>query len=379
REENGLNRTVVLVFLIDALGWEIAEHFEFGDGMLEQRSSLGTVLGYSSAAIPSLLSGARPVEHGSWSMFRRADNGGSFRFTRGVPVLPHALEWRARPYVRRLVDRGGKVRAYYDLYEIPLHLLHRFDVGQKGNPFEPGGLSVETVFDWMRARGIRYHLWDYRTAEEQNLRDAEAALTDAPDVLFVYTAELDALMHRVGIFHDDVRARLRRYMEFMTSMRDAAARTGVALKTVVLSDHGMTDVTGTVDVWGALERAGLRAGRDYLAFFDSTMARFWGGGRALAVAGEAMGARGRRLSDDELAGLGCLFPDRSYGDTVFLAEPGTLIVPSFMGSRAIAAMHGYHPDDRFSRGCFMTDASVAAPDSILGFKSFLQSLLGGVR
>jgi hypothetical protein len=43
-----------------------------------------------------------------------------------------------------------------------------------------------------------------------------------------------------------------------------------------------------------------------------------------------------------------------------------------MGSAPIAAMHGYDPDDRFSKGCIMSDASDApAPASLLGFKSFL--------
>jgi hypothetical protein len=268
-----MERRVTLVFLIDALGWQIAERFAFASARLPQRRELGTVLGYSSAAIPSLLSGATPVEHGSWSMFRRAGAGGTFRFLRALPPLPHALEWRLRPWVRRWVDRREHVGAYYDLYEIPLHLLSHFELGQTGNSFEPGGLAAETVFDWMRARGVRYRLWDYRSDEEANFAQAERALSDPPDVLFVYTAELDALMHRVGIFHDDVCARLARYESFLASMADAAARAGVALDTVILSDHGMTDVTRTVDVIGALDDAGLKAGKDYVAFFDSTMAQ----------------------------------------------------------------------------------------------------------
>ena len=374
-----MQRPVVLVFLIDALGWAIAERFEFTRGVLPVRQPLDTVLGYSSAAIPSLLSGASPAQHGSWSMFRRASRGGSFSSLRRLPRLPNALEWRARRYVRRWIDRGGAVGAYYDLYEIPLHLLHHFDIAQKGSPFDPGGLRTETVFDWMLANGVRYRLWDYRTDEKRNFAEAEASFVDAPDVVFVYTAELDALMHRVGIFDGAVATRLRGYDAFLASMRKAAARAGRNLTTVILSDHGMTDVTATVDVWGALEADGLRAGRDYLAFFDSTMARFWGDGRALAVAERAFASRGRRLGSEELASLGCHFPDGEYGDTVFLADPGVLIVPSFMGSRAIAAMHGYHPGDSFSRGCFLTDAEIAAPSSILGFKGFLEAVVRGER
>ena len=104
-------RPVVLVFLVDALGWEIVEQFGFGRDEFAVRSPLGTVLGYSAAAIPSLLSGATPAEHGSWAMFRRADTRGSFDFMRHVPRLPHPLEWRARRWVRRYSDARGDVRA----------------------------------------------------------------------------------------------------------------------------------------------------------------------------------------------------------------------------------------------------------------------------
>ena len=369
-----MGRPVLLVLLVDALGWEIVERFGFGRDEFGVRAPLGTVLGYSSAAIPSLLSGATPAEHGSWSMFRRADRDGSFAFLARLPRIPHALEWRARHWVRRYLDARGAVRSYYSLYEVPLHLLHRFDVGLKGDPFQPGGLPRETVFDWMTQRGVRYRLWYYTTDEAANLSAAEAALGDDSDVLFVYTAELDALMHRVGIFHESVEVRLRRYAGFLASMRRRAREKDIALTTVVLSDHGMTDVTAVADPWGAMNARGLTLGRDYLGFYDSTMLRVWGGEPVIRAATEAMGDQGRRLSDDDLRAQGCLFPGREYGDAVILADPGVLIVPSYMGAAPIAAMHGYDPDDRFSRGCFMSDATNApATASLLGFKSYLSS------
>lgn len=369
-----MGRPVLLVLLVDALGWEIAERFGFGRDEFPVRAPLGTVLGYSSAAIPSLLSGATPAEHGSWSMFRRAERDGSFAFLSHMPRIPHALEWRARHWVRRYIDSRGTVRSYYSLYEVPLHLLHRFDVGLKGDPFQPGGLPSETVFDWMSRRGVRYRLWYYTTDEAANLSAAEAALGDDSDVVFVYTAELDALMHRVGIFHESVNARLQRYTSFLAAMRSRARAKNIALTTVVLSDHGMTDVTTVADPWGAMNERGLRLGRDYLGFYDSTMLRVWGDESVIAAAEEAIGPNGRRLSDGELRAEGCFFPGREYGDAVILANPGVLIVPSFMGAAPIAAMHGYDPHDSLSQGCFMSDANDApAPASLLGFKSYLSS------
>lgn len=370
-----MTRRVTLVFLVDALGWEIAEHYRFGMETFRGRAALGTVLGYSSTAIPSLLTGATPDEHGLFSMFRAAGEHGTFGFLRGLPRLPHAVDWRARRWVRRWVDRRGVLKSYYDLYEIPVHVLHRFDVAQRGDPFQPDGLPRESVFDWMRARGTRYRVWYYRTPEEENFHEATDALSGDAEVLFVYTAELDALMHRVGIVHEAVAAKLARYEAFLDAAQQQARASGVDLSIVLLSDHGMTAVTRAVDVWGGLERRGLVLGRDYVAFFDSTMVRVWGHAGVEAAVAEEFAGAGRALDDDELDSFGCRFPDGRYGRRIFLADPGVLVVPSFMGSRPIAAMHGYDPRDRFSRGCFMTTQPGTMPASILGFKSHFQRML----
>ena len=90
-------------------------------------------------------------------------------------------------------------------------------------------------------------------------------------------------------------------------------------------------------------------------------------------------ASGRRIDDDELRALGCFFPLHDYGDAVVLADPGVLIVPSFMGSAPLAAMHGYHPDDRFSKGCFLSDAPRSGPESLLGFKPYFERLVTELR
>lgn len=376
-----MGKPLTVVFLIDALGWEIVRRFDFCAGLLENRARLGTVLGYSAAAIPSLLSGATPVEHGQWAMWRKAAPGSSpFRYLRFVPPLPHPLEWRARHLVRRWTDRRGVIAGYYDLYEIPVHLLAEFDVSQHRDPYQPGGLDCETVFDRFISRGISYRLWYYKTPEADNMGELIEALPGDDDVLFLYTAELDALMHRVGIFDVAVEKKLRGYERFIGSLFRGAKRAGRDLTVHVLSDHGMADVHDSYDVWGAMNAAGFKLGRDYLAFFDSTMARFWGGDEARsAAAGMVAEANaGRELSDDELAAFGCLFEDRSYGDAVLVANPGVMFVPSFMGGTRIAAMHGYDPDDRFSLGCFLTsNGGGGLPGSILDFKNYLFAQMKG--
>ena len=42
----------------------------------------------------------------------------------------------------------------------------------------------------------------------------------------------------------------------------------------VISDHGMADVIGDADVISKIKETGLKYGKDYVAMYDSTMARF---------------------------------------------------------------------------------------------------------
>ena len=363
-----------VVLLIDALGWELVRETGFCDSLLSRRAPLGTVLGYSAAAIPSLLSGRTPAEHGSWAMYRRATSGSPFSFLKLLPPLPHALDWRMRRLTRRLTDRRGVISGYYDLYDIPVHVLGHFDVAQHQDPYRPGGLSCPTVFDAFIERSVPYRLWYYRTAERDNMDELVSAVGGGERVLFLYTAELDALMHRVGVFEDEVRARLERYEHFLERVLETAAARGLDAHVYVLSDHGMTPVDRSVDLWGELERQGVRLGRDYLAFFDSTMARLWCDDDVLEVASRYLAETGggRVLTAEELERFGCHFPDDRYGRHVLLADPGVMVVPSFMGRERIAAMHGYDPDDRYSIGCFLTsDERGELPASILDFKDYL--------
>lgn len=367
--------------MIDALGWEIVEHFKFCESLLAERVALDTVLGYSSAAIPSLLSGCPPSEHGAWSMYRLADKRSPFWYARYLPGLPHALEWRARRAIRWITDKRAGIDGYYDLYDVPLSQLGRFDVAHYGDPYEPGGMSRQTIFDGLVEADVPYRLWYYKTPEAHNMsRLLSAVADDEYDLLFLYTADLDALMHRVGIFDASVGEHLDSYQRFIEEVFLCGKNSGRDVSLYVVSDHGMTDVHTAVDLWGEMERRGLKLGKHYVAFYDSTMARFWCDEHVRSAAADILGTdgAGRLLSDGELEERGCLFSDRAYGETIFLASPGVMIVPSFMGRVKIAAMHGYDPDDIFSKGCFLTnDRSGTPPSSILDFKSYLLERVPG--
>ena len=77
--------------LVDALGWELIKDRPFLDDVLVEKRWLQTILGYSSGAIPSILCGRYPSEHGHWNLFYRAPATSPFRWSRALRPLPRAL------------------------------------------------------------------------------------------------------------------------------------------------------------------------------------------------------------------------------------------------------------------------------------------------
>src|SRR5689334_10048098 len=85
------NRKLKLFLLIDALGWPYvqAEHFLFD--LLPHRRSLRTALGFSSGAIPTILTGQPPTSTGHWNLFYYDPKGSPFRWLRYFAFLPDTI------------------------------------------------------------------------------------------------------------------------------------------------------------------------------------------------------------------------------------------------------------------------------------------------
>ena len=60
-------------------------------------------------------------------------------------------------------------------------------------------------------------------------------------------------------------------------------------------------------------------------------------------------------------------------DTDFLANPGTLICPSFMGKTMLAGMHGYDPDHPDSVASLLTSAPTdCAPQGLWDMRTYMR-------
>lgn len=358
--------TLDLHVFIDALGWKILGRRSFLDDLLPHRQPLRTVLGYSCAAVPSLLTGCTPEEHGRLSFYYYAPEASPFQgVSRALRLLPSPLanRGRVRRYLSKFVARQLGFTGYFQLYNVPFKHLHLFTTCEQSDIFGPGGISpCRSIFDVLREAQIDFHCSDWRSSEGTNLLSALTAVSrPETEWAFVYLPGLDGLMHEVGTRSPAVEEKLKFYEGWIRRLERNARRHHGHVRLTVMSDHGMSDVKQHCDVEGIIDRLGLRFGIDYVAFYDSTMARFWYLSDAAKPKIEKCLnslSRGVVLDESQLKQYGADFSAHRFGETIFLIDPGNLLVPSFMGRTGLAAMHGYSPNDADS------DASIAYSEEV---------------
>ena len=359
-----------LFVFVDACGWEIIKDHPFARAHAPHRRKLRSVFGYSSACIPSILSGRWPSEHRNWCYFVYDPPNSPFRDLRHLRWLPRALTSRRffRHRLSRILKVHLKFRGYFDLYNIPFEYISMFDFSEKKNPLQPGGLNRgPNIFDYMQDRGIAWHVSNPKVGERQNL---DALLSDIRgekiDFGFLYWPDLDGVLHRVGNTSPEVPAKLSSYEPWLDELMACAHEHYEEVRLTIFSDHGMANCDRLIDLRARIDPLGLKMGVDFAVVYDSTMARFWFfNERARALVTECLRTvpEGRILADKELEHLGTLFADRYFGELIFLVDEGVLIVPSHMGERPIRAMHGYHPDAAHSYASMLTNYS-DVPDGV---------------
>ena len=354
--------SVQIFVLIDALGWVFIQDRDFASDVLPYRRPLRTVLGYSSGAIPTILTGRVPAEHGHWNLYYLDPVASPFRWLRPFAFLPDALinHRMTRRVVKEIGRRALGLGPLFDVCMNP-RFLPWFNWVEKRNIYAPGGVAGGSIFDELGRQQTRHRVYSYHQFTDREILDrAQQDLARGETgFVFLYLSEMDRFLHG----HCDPDAELDRQLDWYAArLRAVFARAREVdpdASFTVLSDHGMTPVRQTFNLVAEIERLRLTMPDDYLAVYDSTMARFWffsdRGRRAIT---ECLGSIscGRILGDAELRDLGILFPDRRYGELVFLLEPGWLIGGSDFNGHGWtpAGMHGYHPDDRYSDGIFLS-------------------------
>ncbi len=343
---------VLICVLLDGLGYELVQQMSFLGNLFEDVRPLKTVLGYSCAAQPSILTGLSPAEHGGLCVYYRSPKS-IFGWMRMLPLLPNMF--RRRRLIKEAVDltrRFFRITGYFNIWAIPYELLPRFQFYERKGFYTRHPLKeISTILDEARDKGISVSSYYWNTPKDQIFSETEDKLVARQARFhYLYIAGTDSLLHANGNDLGSVENELRGYADQIRRIHRIAKENYSEVELMVFSDHGMLDVTKSVDAMTPISKLPYRLGEDYLAFYDATMVRFWFDNPScrqpiMEVMANIEGLR--LLSDRELEGLGSLFPDHRYGEAIYLAEGGTIISPSFFGrsEHIRGGMHGYHPQE----------------------------------
>jgi len=371
-----------LFIFIDACGWEIIRNDPFAKALAPNRRRLESVFGYSSACVPSILSGRWPDEHRNWCYFVYDPKNSPFKPLRPLRHLPTAITSRRifRRWLSKLIKLKLGFRGYFDLYNIPFGHISLFDFTEKKSPLKPSGMNQgANIFDFLEDREIAYHVSDPAKCETENRDDLLVELESGSiDFAFVYWPELDGLLHRVGNLSPQIEPKLRQYEDWICQLVRTASGSYQDVRLYIFSDHGMANCDSFLDLKSTINALPVKMERDYAVVYDSTMARFWffneRARRLITESLQTIGS-GRVLADEELKRLRTFFPDRYFGELMFLMDEGTLIVPSDMGERPIRAMHGYHPGDKHSYAALLSNQD-QIPDNIRAIPDIFRLMAG---
>lgn len=362
-------KTIEVFVFVDALGWRTVSRSGFMSRLLPFRRPLGMQFGYSSSAIPTLLSGRRPAEHGHLGLFVYDPEKSPFRWlSRLAPLFRPRSFWnrgRIRHWLSRFVRLIHGFTGYFQLYRMPIEKLGLMDYGEKQDLFAAHGMApYDNLRDVLERTSLRWHISNWHLKDAENLAAARQAVQEGAQFLFVYTAELDGLQHQHVNDVERIDRKLQWYEQQLAQLLEVCRQQAETVHLTVVSDHGMTPLRETVNLMAAVEQTRLVFGVDYAACYDSTMARFhFLKPEARPVLLQVLAnfsQYGHLLSREEKERYGIQRDDHRFGEEIFLLHPGHQLVPSDMGERPLPGMHGFAPEDPDSVAAILANTDIPA-------------------
>ena len=361
-----MKHKVIEIFLfIDALGWKIVNDHRFLTELLPERKKINMQFGYSSSAIPTILSGKTPSEHGHLGLFRFAPETSPFKaFSRLAWLFKPESFWnrgRIRHHLSKLLKKVYGFTGYFQLYRMPVWKLKFVDYCEKRDLFVAGGMeNIANLHDTLSRKGVDFHISDWHLNDDKNYIAAEKAIEDGKNFLFVYTASFDGVLHDKISDTAAIKNKLDEIGKQIVHLYRKAEEYAEKVHFTVISDHGMTPLSGTVNIMDAVEKNGLVFGKDYGACFDSTMARFYYLNEKAepVISGLMKKFPGHFLSKEEESKYGIYRTDRIFGDAIFLLDAGIQIVPSDMGDKPQNGMHGFAPENEHSFAMILSNTPI---------------------
>lgn len=381
-------KKVVIQIFVSALGWKLYKRYGFLNDLLNHSNPLDTVLGFSSATDPSILSGRYPIEHGHWFEYYYDKKNSPFKkLSRLYSLIPGFARFifdskKSREIISDIFSVGGGYTGALKLHQMPMEHLKYFNYLGKKDYYIAGGLSkTDTIFDQVDFEKLKYYVSDSQKQEDENVLKAINLLRMGEvSYVFLHLPDLHRLLHHYGTEHDAIKRKIVDLENKVNKIFKEAKPHYKDVSLSVCSNHGMSDVRYVSNLKKRIEKMPLSYGKDYVALYHPTIAKFWffhPQSRQIIVDHLLKsGNEGNILSDKELKDMRVFFPDRRFGEVIFLLKPHFLIVPNHFRKTMARGMHGYHPNYPESKAILLSNKPIDEDiHSIVDIRTFNRRLL----
>lgn len=374
-----ISRRTLVVF-VDALGPAQFRRFGGRFDFLPHFRTLRGILGYSSGALPTILTGTPPAIHGRMCLFSRHQDDSDgvlapLSMLGFLPRLVHERNW-IRRWAADWIKKQSGVSGYVALHRVPPEAFRWLDIPEREDLFRAETIGrSQTFLAAARAAGLGVYTADWRLTENERWRDAFAAIeARQPDLTFLYSTALDGHLHEHGNESQRTEHVMNLIAQRISRAREILAKDSRPLVTIVVGDHGMADVMHTVDPRPLAAR--LRVEQ---AIVDSTMWRFWGDDLTLSYVRknlESSNIPGSWLDLRALRTRGVPVVGAPFGQAIWLLPEGTIFAPSWVGNKA-RGMHGYDVGSQSSLAALASDdTAITHCHSLTDVASVIRKHLG---
>jgi len=318
-------------------------------------SPMKTVLGYSTTVHASITTGYYPENNGVFlSYYHKAFKSNSahdFYWTHSFDFFPLFIQ----PYSKLLVSkyltlrkksygfRAGMIQPVLDkiCYEEIEGLPSIIDI-----------VTKPTLFDLLKEKvNVKFYHDQFNT--EYFWKES---VLSAPLTLY-YTTIFDTAAQKYGIDNEKFRKIARSMDAKIISFLEMHKEKNI----LIISDHGMVRTRKVIVIEQELKKAGLINGKDFIAVFDPTFARFWITDNNIIQKIKKFFSSHpdfEFLDQKKQKMYHVNFKNNKYGDLMFLCNPGVVLTLNPLQKKfrhGIKAMHGYSPDEKEMDAIFISN------------------------
>lgn len=236
----------------------------------------------------------------------------------------------------------GKTK-FANIAKIPLDIAPKMANTVDKSFIDKNPTNNPTLFDVLRKNNLQYIAYEWPLkSTNKNIRlspftKTNKQLSDAliknknKDFLFAHFTILDSKMHRFGMYHKETIKEIKDLDNQIKRIYHNFPNTLF----IVMSDHGMEQIKQALNIKSTLKK------EKCLAFYDGDMVRIWTED-IKRIKSKLKTKAGTIYTKENMKKLGITYNRPYTGDILFLANPGTIILPNFFdGKTPSKAMHGY--------------------------------------